>query len=114
MIFCPTVSERSVAFSKFPLPHRCPNGINLMKDAEIPMSFVGGGPYIVRQNGKLIGGCLAYIIDTLSIQFGFKPILTPEKGFSKLIASVSLVNFSIVLKHYNLRSLPRFPEGMFK
>lgn len=78
-------------FSKFPRQGRCPNGKELMRGAEIPMSFAGGGPFLVRKDGKLIGGALVAIIDTLGTKYGFMSKLTPGKGVNKVTSSVSHV-----------------------
>ena len=78
-------------FSKFPRQGRCPNGKELMRGAEIPMSFAGGGPFLVRKGGKLVGGCLPAIIDILGTKYGFVSNLTPAKGVNKLTQAVSHV-----------------------
>ena len=76
-------------FSKFPRQGRCPNGKELMRGAEIPMSFAGGGPFLVRKSGKLIGGSLLSIIDTLGIKYGFTSSMTPGKGVNVVVSTVS-------------------------
>ena len=63
-----------------------------MQDAVIPMSFAGGGPYIIRKKEELVGGCLKAIIDILALKFGFMPSTKPAKNFKKLVESVSLAN----------------------
>ena len=78
-------------FSNFPRPGRCPNGKELIRGAEIPMSFAGGGPFLVRKDGKLIGGCLVAIIDILGTKYGFMSNLTPGKGVNKVTSAVSHV-----------------------
>ena len=88
---CPSVSRDAAMFKTFPVKahtKRCPDGKELMKGAEIPMAFAGGGPYIVR--GKQIKGCLAFALDVMSEKFGFKPVLKPAKGFNILIANVNM------------------------
>ena len=91
MIFCPTVSKMKKTFRNFPQQGRCPNGKELMRGAEISMTFAGGGPFLVRKGGKLVGGCLAAIIDILGTKYGFVSNLTPAKGVSKLTQAVSHV-----------------------
>ena len=104
---CPSVSKNNARFKTFPVKvhtKRCPDGKELMKGAEIPMAFAGGGPYIVR--GKQIKGCLAFALDVLSGKFGFKPVLKPAKGFNILIANVRILcgtNF------FSKRFFPQIP-----
>ena len=88
-IFCPTLSKKESVFDKLPPKGRCPNGKELMQDAVIPMTFAGGGPYIVRKDKELVGGCLAAIIDLLGNKFGFLSTRKPAKNFKKLVESVS-------------------------
>ena len=74
---------------KFPRQGRCPNGKELMRGAEITMTFAGGGPFLVRKGGKLIGGALLSIIDTLGIKYGFTSSMTPGKGVNVVVSTVS-------------------------
>ena len=76
-------------FGKFPRQGRCPNGKELMRGAEITMSFAGGGPFLVRKSGKLIGGALLSIIDTLGMKYGFTSSMTPGKGVNVVVSTVS-------------------------
>ena len=95
MIFCPTVSKMKMIFRNFPQQGRCPNGKELMMGAEISMTFAGGGPFLVRKGGKLIGGALPAIIDTLSTKYGFTSSMTPGKGVNIVVSTVSQVTRDI-------------------
>ena len=75
-----------------PLKGRCPRGKELMQNTVIPMTFAGGGPYIIRKEEDLVGGCLKAIIDVLAKKFGFMPSSKPAKNFKKLVESVSLAH----------------------
>ena len=89
MIFCPTLSKMMMTFRNFPQQGRCPNGKELMRGSKIAMSFAGGGPFLVRKSGKLIGGALLSIIDTLGIKYGFTSSMTPGKGVNIVVSTVS-------------------------
>ena len=111
------MTKGKALFSKFPLQGRCPNGKELMMGAEISLTFAGGGPFLVRKAGKLVGGALFDIINTLGTKYDFMPKQTPAKGVNKVISAVSQALFS--LKHANKSYLKRFficrfPGGIFK
>ena len=90
---------------------RCPNGKEQMVDATLPMTYIGGGPYIVRKAGKVSLGHGSYMaaIEILSTQFGFKPVLTPARSVFDYIGNVRssfkfkiMNNFSSNVLYLNL------------
>ena len=80
VIFCPSVSEQLVVPEMDPLKSkRCPNGKELMIDVTIPVTYLGGNPYILRKPGQPVSlgrGSYMAAIEILSSKFGFKTVLT--------------------------------------
>ena len=75
----------------------CPNGKEMMMGAKIPMTYIGGGPYITRQKGKKVSlgrGAYMSTLEVLSRHFGFKPILKPSSAVRSYIGNVSTVHTS--------------------
>ena len=71
---------------------RCPNGKELMSDATIPMTYFGGGPYILRKPGKKVSlgrGSYMAAIQILGTKFGFKSALTPARSVVDYMGNVS-------------------------
>ena len=90
----------------FPLTNgvkRCPNGKELMIDATILMTYIGGGPYILRKAGKQVSlgrGSYMAAIEILSKKFGFKTALTPTKsvvGYMGNVRNSFKLNFIVIV-----------------
>ena len=70
---------------------RCPNGKELMDDATILMTFIGGGPYILRKPGKQVSlgrGSYMATIEILNTKFGFNTVLTPARSVVAYMGNV--------------------------
>ena len=98
---------------------RCPNGKELMKDATIPMMYVGGGPYIIRKSGKKVSlgdGSYMATIQILGTKFGFKTTLTPAKSVSEYMGNVSFQKLIYLIVKCLIRYciLPYVHEGLKK
>ena len=82
---------------------RCPNGKELMIDATILMTYIGGGPYILRKAGKQVSlgrGSYMAAIEILSKKFGFKTALTPTKsvvGYMGNVRNSFKLNFIVIV-----------------
>ena len=78
----------------FPLTNgvkRCPNGKELMIDATILMTYIGGGPHILRKAGKQVTlgrGSYMAVIEILGEKFGFNTALTPARSVAAYIGNV--------------------------
>ena len=71
---------------------RCPNGNDLMVDVTIPMTYLGGAPYIVRKPGRKVGlghGAYMTAIEILGKKFGFKTALAPATSVIDYMGNVS-------------------------
>ena len=94
LILCPSISLHIVVAEMFPLTasvRRCPNGIELMDDATILMTFIGGGPYILRKPGKQVSlgrGSYMATIEILGTKFGFNTVLTPARSVVAYMGNV--------------------------
>ena len=92
VLFCPSISQQTVEPQIVTAAdvRRCPNGKELMINATIPVTYIGGGPYIVRKGGKVGLGHGSYMaaIEILSMKFGFKPKLTQARSVLAYIGNV--------------------------
>ena len=94
VLHCPTVSAHKVSSSLRPLAadvKRCPNGQELMIDATILMSYIGGGPHILRKPGKQVSlgrGSYMAVIEILGKKFGFETTLTAARSVVAYIGNV--------------------------
>ena len=71
---------------------RCPDGKELMMDANFPIIYFGGGPYVLRKPGKQVSlghGSYMAAIEILSKKFGFNVTLRPARSVFDYMGNVS-------------------------
>lgn len=70
---------------------RCPNGKEQMINATIPIKYIGGGAYIIRQPRKQVSlgrGSYMAALEVLKSKFEFNVDLMPAKSVSMYIRNV--------------------------
>ena len=70
---------------------RCPHGEELTAGFVIPISFIGGGAYILRKPGIQPGlgeGSYMATLEILCKKFGFKAELKPAKSVAQYMGNV--------------------------
>ena len=106
IISCPSVSDHLFVSDMDPLKYgvkRCPNGKELINDVTIPITYFGGGPYVLRKPGKQVSlgrGSYMAAIEILSKKFGFKTALTPAKsvvGYMGNVRNSFKLNFIVIV-----------------
>ena len=77
---------------------RCPDGKDLMLDANVPIVYFGGGPYVLRKPGKQVSlghGSYMAAIEILSKKFGFNVTLRPARSVVGYMGNVSTYSLQV-------------------
>ena len=119
-IICPSLSEHFALQVIDPLNSRvkrCPNGRELMIDANFPIIYFGGGPYVLRKPGKQVSlghGSYMAAIEILGKKFGFNVTLRPARSVVGYMGNVSIHSKFVIYNNIVLKYFSTLNEGFKK